>query len=57
MHHTPEDAGDTARAAGARGLALTHLGRFLSPADAVARAATRYDGPVAYAEPGSRITV
>ncbi|MFD0275438.1 MBL fold metallo-hydrolase [Kitasatospora sp. NPDC127111] len=53
VHHTPEDAGDTARAAGAARLVVTHLGRALTPASAVARAAERFGGPVAYAAPGA----
>ncbi|MBB4678824.1 MBL fold metallo-hydrolase [Crossiella cryophila] len=57
VHHTPEDAGETAQAAGARRLLLTHLGRSVSPDDAVTRAAARFAGPVEFAEPGSHITV
>lgn len=57
VHHTPEDAGDTAGAAGARRLVVTHVGRFLTPEQAVARAAVRFDGPVAYAEPGATFAV
>ncbi|MFI9511003.1 MBL fold metallo-hydrolase [Nocardia sp. NPDC052566] len=52
-HHTPENAGDTATSARARRLVLTHAGPFLTPDDAIARAATRYTGPIAYAAPGS----
>ncbi|MFI5765890.1 MBL fold metallo-hydrolase [Streptomyces sp. NPDC051563] len=52
VHHTPEEAGDTARAARARRLVLTHVGRAMQPAEAVARAAARYPGPVSYAAPG-----
>ncbi|MET0134499.1 MAG: MBL fold metallo-hydrolase [Kibdelosporangium sp.] len=50
-HHTPEEAGETARAAGR--LVVTHVGPFLTPRQAVERAASRYDGPIDYAEPGS----
>lgn len=57
VHHTPEDAGATALAGGAGRLILTHLGPFLSPAEAVARAADRYDGVIDYAAPGSAFTV
>ncbi|GAB2623092.1 MBL fold metallo-hydrolase [Streptomyces capparidis] len=57
VHHTPEDAGDTAAAAGAGRLVVTHVGRFLTPGDAVARAAARYGGPVEYAAPGSTFPV
>lgn len=49
VHHTPEDAGETASAAGAGQLIVTHVGRFLTPQEAVTRASTRYDGPVSYA--------
>ncbi|GAA2726505.1 MBL fold metallo-hydrolase [Actinocorallia aurantiaca] len=52
VHHTPEDAGDTARSAGAGRLVVTHVGRFLTPQQAVARASTRFDGPVDHAAPG-----
>jgi ribonuclease BN (tRNA processing enzyme) len=57
VHHTPENAGDTARLAGARKLIVTHVGRFLTAQEAVARAATRFAGPVEYALPGSTFTV
>ncbi|MCX3060840.1 MBL fold metallo-hydrolase [Streptomyces beihaiensis] len=53
VHHSPEDAGDTATAAGARRLIVTHVGRAVEPVDAVRRAATRFPGPVAYAAPGA----
>ncbi|MEU6235067.1 MBL fold metallo-hydrolase [Kitasatospora sp. NPDC047058] len=57
VHHTPEDAGDTARAAGAARLVVTHVGRELTPASAVARAAERFGGPVEYAAPGASFRV
>ncbi|MFC0597405.1 MBL fold metallo-hydrolase [Streptomyces palmae] len=57
VHHTPEDAGDTARAARAGRLVVTHVGRFLTPGQAVARAAARFDGPVDYAAPGVTFTI
>ncbi|MEU9995241.1 MBL fold metallo-hydrolase [Streptomyces sp. NPDC050848] len=57
VHHTPEDAGDTARAARAGRLIVTHVGRSLSPREAVARASTRFDGPVDHAAPGASFTV
>ncbi|MEU4267070.1 MBL fold metallo-hydrolase [Streptomyces sp. NPDC026092] len=57
VHHTPEDAGDTARAAGAGRLLVTHVGRFLTPEEAVTRASARFDGPVDYASPGTTFTV
>ncbi|MGW1293656.1 MBL fold metallo-hydrolase [Streptomyces sp. NPDC002533] len=57
VHHTPEDTGDTARSARAGRLIVTHVGRFLTPEQAVSRAATRYPGPVEYATPGASFTV
>jgi ribonuclease BN (tRNA processing enzyme) len=48
-HHTPEQAGETA--AGAGRLIVTHVGRSIDPAEAAARAATRFDGSVEYAVP------
>lgn len=57
VHHTPEDTGDTARAAGAGRLIVTHVGRFLTPDQAVARASSRFDGPVDYAAPGVTFTI
>ncbi|MFD3945651.1 MBL fold metallo-hydrolase [Streptomyces sp. NPDC058579] len=57
VHHTPEDTGDTARAAGAGRLIVTHVGRFLTPEEAVTRASTRFDGPVDYASPGAAFTL
>ncbi|WP_026404273.1 MBL fold metallo-hydrolase [Actinomadura rifamycini] len=53
VHHTPEDAGDTARAAQARRLVITHVGRSLTPREATARASTRFDGPIDHAAPGA----
>ncbi|MFI2780318.1 MBL fold metallo-hydrolase [Streptomyces sp. ALB3] len=53
VHHTPEDAGNTAAEAGARRLIVTHVSRFLTPRQATARAAARFDGPVEYASPGA----
>ncbi|WBP88703.1 MBL fold metallo-hydrolase [Kitasatospora cathayae] len=56
-HHTAEQAGATATAAGAGRLVVTHVGRALTPAAAVARAATRFAGPVEHADPGAVFTV
>ena len=56
-HHTPEDAGETASQAGAGRLVVTHVGRFLSPQEAVARASARYAGQVDYAAPGTTFRV
>lgn len=57
VHHTPEEAGDTATAARAGRLILTHVGRSLTPQDAITRAATRFDGPVDHADPGATFTI
>ncbi|MGW2019382.1 MBL fold metallo-hydrolase [Streptomyces sp. NPDC001927] len=57
VHHTPEDTGDTAHAAGVGRLIVTHVGRFLTPQEAVTRAATRYDGPIDHATPGTTFTL
>ncbi|THA34061.1 MBL fold metallo-hydrolase [Streptomyces sp. A1277] len=57
VHHTPEDAGDTAGAARAGRLIVTHVGRFVTPQDAVARASARFGGPVDYAAPGTVFSI
>jgi ribonuclease BN (tRNA processing enzyme) len=57
VHHTPEDAGDTAGAARAGRLIVTHVGRSLTPEQAVARASARFDGPVDYAAPGAAFSI
>ncbi|TDC62085.1 MBL fold metallo-hydrolase [Actinomadura sp. GC306] len=57
VHHTPENAGDTARAAQAGRLIVTHVGRSLTPEQAVASASTRFDGPVDYAAPATTFPV
>ncbi len=49
---TPEQAGATATAAGARRLLLTHLHPDADPVAAAARARTTYAGPVDVAAPG-----
>lgn len=54
-HHTPEQAGVSA--AGAGRLIVTHVGPGITPAEAVARAGTRYEGPVEYAEAGATYTM
>ncbi|MEU4118703.1 MBL fold metallo-hydrolase [Kitasatospora sp. NPDC028055] len=56
-HHTAEQAGATAAAARAGRLVVTHVGRALTPAEAVARAASRFAGPVGHADPGAVLTV
>lgn len=57
VHHAAGDAGDTARAARARRLLVTHVGPTLTPDEAVAHAAARYDGPVSYAAPRTVHTI
>lgn len=57
VHHTPEDAGQTAGSAGAGQLIVTHVGPFLTPQQAVARACTRFDGPVDYAAPDANFSI
>ncbi|MEV4760352.1 MBL fold metallo-hydrolase [Micromonospora sp. NPDC049559] len=57
VHHTPEEAGATADGARAGRLAVTHVGPFLTPRQAVARAAARFDGPVDHAAPGATFTI
>jgi ribonuclease BN (tRNA processing enzyme) len=56
-HHTPEQAGETAGAAGARELLLTHIARSIDPSDAVTRAATRFEGPIGHARPDTEYAV
>lgn len=57
VHHTPEDAGDTASAARTGRLIVTHVGRFLTPQEAVARASARFNGPVDHAAPGVTFSI
>ncbi|WP_432109469.1 MBL fold metallo-hydrolase [Streptomyces sp. AA1529] len=57
VHHTPEDAGDTATAARAARLIVTHVGRSLTPQQAVTRASARFTGPVDHAAPGATFPV
>ncbi|MEU9376278.1 MBL fold metallo-hydrolase [Streptomyces sp. NPDC048255] len=57
LHHTPEEAGTTAAAAGAAQLVVTHVGRDLTPDEAVARASAHYARPVAHAAPGAVFTL
>lgn len=56
VHHTPEDAGETAAAAGAKRLVVTHVGRSLTPEEAAVRASARYAGPIDHAVPGATFT-
>lgn len=55
VHHTPEQAGATAGAAGVGRLVLTHVGRAVT--HPMERAAAEYGGPVGQAAPGRRFTV
>ncbi|MCX4820593.1 MBL fold metallo-hydrolase [Streptomyces sp. NBC_01142] len=57
VHHTPEDAGETARSARAGRLIVTHVGRFLTPEKALVRAGTRFEGRIDYAAPGSSFSI
>ncbi|MEU3189610.1 MBL fold metallo-hydrolase [Streptomyces sp. NPDC006992] len=57
VHHTPEDAGDAATAARAARLIVTHVGRSLTPQEAVTRASDRFAGPVDHAAPGATFPV
>ncbi|RSN51179.1 MBL fold metallo-hydrolase [Streptomyces sp. WAC 04229] len=57
VHHTPEDTGNTAGEARVGRLIVTHVGRFLTPQQAVARASARFDGPVDYADPGATFSI
>jgi ribonuclease BN (tRNA processing enzyme) len=53
VHHTPDAAGATAAAAGAGRLVVTHVGRSVSPDQAVDRASSTYGGAVDFATPGA----
>lgn len=57
FHHTPEDAGATAAAAQAGRLIVTHVNHQVSAEQAVARAATQFDGPVECAAPGASYVI
>ncbi|MFD3611089.1 MBL fold metallo-hydrolase [Streptomyces atroolivaceus] len=57
VHHTPEEAGETAAAARVRRLIVTHVGRSLTPQQAVERASARFDGPVDHASPGAAFPI
>lgn len=57
VHHTPEDAGETAGSARAGRLIVTHVGPFPTPEQAVARAATRFNGPIDYAAPDTTFSI
>lgn len=57
FHCTPEDAGRTASAAGARQLLLTHLAAGLPPEAAAARAASAYSGRISLPGVGAQVAV
>ncbi|CAL9610207.1 putative protein [Streptomyces sp. enrichment culture] len=57
VHLTPEDAGSTARTAGARRLLVTHVGPTLTPGAATARAAAVFGGPTGTAREGVTTSV
>ncbi|MFJ2766819.1 MBL fold metallo-hydrolase [Streptomyces sp. NPDC087300] len=57
VHHTPEEAGDAAAAAKTGRLIVTHVGRSLTPEQAVARASARFGGQVDHAAPGAVFSV
>lgn len=57
VHHTPEECGATAAASAAGRLIVTHVGRALTPHQAVTRASTRFTGPVDYASPGATFSI
>ena len=54
-HHTPEDAGRTAAAAGAARLVLTHRAETLTAEQARVRASAHFDGDIDVAVPGLSI--
>jgi ribonuclease BN (tRNA processing enzyme) len=53
VHHTPEEAGESATAAGVRSLIVTHIGDGVSGEAAAMRAQGRFAGPVDVARPGA----
>ncbi|QJU55504.1 MBL fold metallo-hydrolase [Herbiconiux sp. KACC 21604] len=57
VHHTPDDAGRTAAAAGAERLLLTHLVETVGDDEAVSRASAVFTGEVLLARVGDRIEV
>jgi len=57
VHHTPENAGETAAAARAARLIVTHVDRAVSPREAVDRAAARLGGAAEYAVRGATFEI
>lgn len=57
VHHTPEQAGNTAAQARSRSLLLTHLSDGLDPKDALSRASVGFDGPIQVLMPRSEYLV
>ncbi|MEU2284447.1 MBL fold metallo-hydrolase [Streptomyces sp. NPDC013178] len=57
VHLTPEDAGDAARKAGVRELAVTHVGPTLTRESATARAAAVFGGPTSTAVEGATVSL
>jgi len=57
QHLTGGEAGEIARAVGARRLVLTHIPPYLDPSVSVAEAETGFDRPVMLAVPGSSFDV
>ena len=57
VHHTPENAGETAAAAGAARLIITHVDRSVSARQAADRAAALYGGTAEYAAPGAAFEI
>ncbi|MCS5735335.1 MBL fold metallo-hydrolase [Herbiconiux daphne] len=56
-HHTPEDAGRTAAAAGVKRLVLTHIAGTVTADEVVARAAAHFAGEIVVARPGDHFTI
>lgn len=57
VHHTPEDTGRTATASKSGRLIVTHVGRFLTPEEAIDRAAREYSGRIDFASPGATFVI
>lgn len=57
MHPVAREAAEMAAEAGAGALALTHIGRFASPANIQAEASATFGGPVSVPDDGARYTL